>query len=422
MFASTVPTIQPLSDHLTLRSISAHAEIERLAAFNRAVHDEQNIDTLTRYLILHHPNAHPDYWLYVEDSATGEIVSSLCLIPWTWRYEEVELRAGEMGIVGTLPAYRNRGLIRAQDRRFKELLRDFDLSQIQGIPYFYRQFGYEYAIPLEGGWRVEAHTIPDAPENAPRCAFRHATLADLPALLRLYDEAACDLSIRVVRDAAIWRYLLTHSPETGTAAETWLALDESNQPIGYWRIERFGFGEGLNVKEASRLDRATAAAALRQFKALAAARGKPYVRLALPPKHILIQTARAWGAHDLGTYAWQIHVPDVARLLRKLAPILERRLAASRFAGLTDTVLLNLYREAFALRFEDGQLFAVESAGCQDKGSIRLPPPQFVPLVFGYRSREELMSAHHDVSIWGESRALIDTLFPKVESYLYTIY
>jgi GNAT superfamily N-acetyltransferase len=424
VFSPTQPYRKELSDGSILKSVADERDVERLAAFNGAIHGE-GVTAMTRALILDHPHTRPEHWLFVEDGDTGQVISSLCLIPWTWRYEDVVLKTGEMGIVGTLETYRRRGLIRALIGRFDELLRegDYDLSHVQGIPYFYRQFGYEYAIPLEGGWRVEPHLIPAAsPDEPPRHTFRQATLDDLPALVRLYDEAAKALSISAVRDEASWRYLVDSSRRTEMSAETWLMLDEAGRPAGYFRVPERGFGEGLIVNEVSRLSSDAALAVLRQLEVLAAGRGKPYIRLNVSASSTLVQTARHWGAHDLGTYAWQIRLMGVGRLLGKLAPLLERRLAASPFAGLTQRVCFNLYREAFELCFEGGKLTAVASLDFTDRPGIRIPPPLVAPLLLGYRSREELIHAHHDVSVWSEWQHLLDVLFPKVASFIYPIY
>ena len=102
---------------------------------------------------------------------------------------------------------------------------DYDLSHIQGIPYFYRQFGYEYALPLEGGWRVDLHLVPDPDEGARETlTFRQAETAgsagqkDLGTLVQLYDAAAQDLSISVRRDAAVWGYLLGEQQQVSAHA------------------------------------------------------------------------------------------------------------------------------------------------------------------------------------------------------------
>jgi predicted acetyltransferase len=424
LFTQTEAYRKELGDNLVVKSLAYEKDIERLAAFNGTIHDE-GVAAMTRELITHHPHTRPEHWLYVEDESTEQIVSSLCLIPWTWRYEDVELKAGEMGIVCTLPAYRHRGLIRAQAVHHAELLREgeYDLSQIQGIPYFYRQFGYEYAVPLAGGWRVDLHLIPEAsPDDPQPYFFRLANLADLPSLMRLYDEAADDLNIHTVRDEAEWRYLFGPSTQTEMVAETWLVLDAEQEPIAYLRVPQHGFGTGLIVNEVSRLSAETAMAVLRHLKVLGQERNKLTIRLCLPAESTLIQAARYRGAHDMGSYAWQIRLVDVGRLLKKLAPVLERRIDNSSLAGLTRNVCLNLYREAFELRFEKGKLTAVEPLGFSDRGGIRIPPRVFAPLVLGYRSREELRYARPDVSIGGEWQHLVDVLFPKMSSFIYTVY
>ncbi len=393
----------------------------------RYIHGEEIVAAMTRSLILHHPHTRPCEWPYIEDEATGQIVSALCLIPWTWQYDGVTLNAGEMGIVGTLEPYRRRGLIRVLDGYFKDLLREgeYDLSHIQGIPYYYRQFGYEYTLPLEGGWQIRTDQIPgDVPAHAQAFSFRPATTADIPALARWYDDAARDLNISAARSEAIWCYLLDQQASTATGAETWIVLDSQNTSVGYFRVAKFGFGTGLIVDESSRLSHPATLAAFGKIRALCLEQDKPYIRLSASDVSPLVKVARAWGAHSEGRYAWQIMLVDVARLLRKIAPVLERRIAASAFAGMTETVTINLYREAFELEVVGGRIQAVRAVGFRpwETTSINIPPMQFTPLVLGYRSREELHACYPDVNIRGQSAYLVDVLFPKMEAFIYTEY
>lgn len=422
MLVFSNPYQASLGDGLILKSIANEQDVERLAQFNGAIHDqgEPLVANLSRQLMLHHPATRPDYWLYIEDETTGQIVSALCLIPWRWRYEDVELKAGEMGIVGTLESYRGRGLVRALDRRFKELLAagEYDISHIQGIPYFYRQFGYEYALPLEGGYHVPLHTVPPIPEGV---TFRKATVDDIPTLVKLYDAASSALSISAVRDAETWAYLFGPAQQTETASDFWLVY-QAGEPSAYWRHAHHGFGNGLIVAEVSALSVEAAAAVLGHAGEIAQEKHKPYIRLNIPRKHTLAQVALAYGGHDTGTYAWQIHIPDARRLLNKLRPIFERRIADSPFAGLDRSFVVNLYRQAVEIRFESGRCTQVNALGYQDDGDLNIPPNVFVPLVLGYRSREELAANYPDLGCWGENQLLGDTLFPTVESFLYTNY
>ncbi|MCJ7638074.1 MAG: GNAT family N-acetyltransferase [Nitrososphaeraceae archaeon] len=71
------------------------------------------------------------------------IVASLTLIPQTWCYGDVPIKVAEMGLVATLPEFRNIGLQRILNTEYDKVLmyEYYDFSVIEGIPYFYRQFG-----------------------------------------------------------------------------------------------------------------------------------------------------------------------------------------------------------------------------------------------------------------------------------------
>jgi hypothetical protein len=423
LLTRTTPYREELPNGLVLRSLSRAEDVERLAAFNGTIHGTGVAD-MTRELVLHHPDTRPEHWLYVEDSRKSEIVSSLCLIPWTLHYDTVSLQAGEMGIVGTREDHRHQGLVRAQAARHTALLRTggYHLSHIQGIPYFYRQFGYEYALPLEGGWRLELDMIRDTAGSPAEYTYRLADASDIASLRLLYGRATGGLGICTARSEGVWRYLLGPSMQTEMMAETWLVLDAQEQRVAYLRIPRAGFGEGLIVNEASQLSAPTSAAVLRQLKTWSVDRGKPYIRLCLPENSTLVEAARYLGAHSLGYYAWQIKLVDIRQLMLRIGPVLERRIAESPFAGLTESVCLNLYREAYALHFREGRLESVESLGFSEQGGIRIPPLLLAPLVLGYRSREDLAQAHRDVSVSPQWQPLVDVLFPRLGSFLYTVY
>jgi hypothetical protein len=416
------PYRQLLEDGLVLRTAAEEDDVDRVAAFNGTVHGPEAA-ALTRNLFKHHPSTRGRDLVFVVDESDDQIVSSLCLIPWTWRYQDVEIPAGELGIVGTSDRYRHRGLVRAQMDIFKRRWHERSclLSQIQGIPYFYRQFAYEYALPLEGGLRLEIRQIPAPPDAS--FTFRSAAQDDTPLLMQLYDEAVEDLAIHARRDEATWRYLLTHARDTATECERWIVQDAEGQAVGYVGVQRYHFGEELTASEVSRLSFEAALAVLDHLKKLAVEREKPGLRLNLPANCTLMQLARSLDAHDLGIYPWQIHVPDIAALLQAVKPVLERRAEASPFAGLTRDLQLSLYRDRLALRFEAGKLMDVARVRRAESDVIlRCPPLQFIPILLGYRTWEELRSTYPDVSVPPTWRLLVETLFPRVRSFLYTIY
>jgi predicted N-acetyltransferase YhbS len=423
-YSIDTPYRQELGDGLVLKTASSEAEIERIAACHCQVFGEEKVGELCRRIFLFHPGTYLDDLIFVEDEKKTEVVSSICLIPWEWRYEDVILKAGEMGIVGTREKYRRRGLIRAQSDYLKKKLaeRKFHLSHIQGIPYFYRQFGYEYTLPLEGGYRLELHQVPELKEGQkPVLKCRPEKSDDLPAVKKLYEKAIKELDIHALRNDGIWQYLSEHSQHTHTGYEPWVVEDTQGEITGYFRMQKCPFGPGITVYEASQMSYDTAIEILRCLKTLAIDRKKPYIRLILPKNFVLMETAKHHGACDTGTYAWQIYIPDMAYLIKSIGSVLEGRLAESPFANLTEDITLNLYEESITLSFKGGSLEQVQSKASAE-GRIRIPPRAAVPLVLGYRSREELSDIWHDMGMPPKEEYLVDVLFPRMISHIFTIY
>jgi hypothetical protein len=416
-----IPLHKDLGDSLVLRTAASKEEVERVAQFDGLIHGA-GVTAMTLDIYLRHPHTRWPDLIYVEDTRTQQVVSSLCLIPWTLNYEGVMLSSGEMGIVGTLEPYRKRGLIRAQVEVFKAHLHETGclLSHIQGIGYYYRQFGYEYAMPLDGGYRLTHREVPKLTE--PAYTFRKATQADILALQALYDTAARDLAIHTQRDEATWLYLLEHNPQSEMEAETWVALDAQQRIVSYFRLPEHHFGEELTVNEASRFNFDAAWATLAHIARLAEERHTPGVRLCLPPASDLMRVARSFGANDMGTYAWQIYIPDRVALLRTIGPALEKRIAGSIFAGCTRTITLSFYRQSIRLNFVAGKLMQVSDQGIGDEADAHIPPLAFVPLVLGYRSFEEQHKAYPEMGVSSAQRLFIETLFPRCSSFLYTNY
>lgn len=412
-----------LHDGLTLRSVSTIRELERVAAFNGLIHGTEVVG-MTANLFADHPDTRGRDLLYVENDG-GEVIASACLIPWTLHTGEVDLPVGELGIVGTREDYRGRGINRhlmgAFWQRFTE--RGCLLSIIQGIPFFYRQYGYEYALlPLEGGWRLQPDQVP-AP-LVEGFTFRPAALDDAILLATLYQEQSARLDISARRSADIWHYLLSDLRKPDSMEhETLVILSPQGETAGYLRLPKYHFYENLTtIDECSELSFAAGLAVLNELARRVRADDQDGIRFNLPPTSGLLKLARAYGAVSLGTYSWQVRVPDMAALLGRMGPVLSTRLAGSAFAGLTQKISLDLYRQHIELNFDHGVLISAMPVKHSDHPILRIPPDQAVPLVLGGRSLEEIGTSHPDASPHHLWKPLVDVLFPKTKAFLSTIY
>lgn len=416
---ATAPFERSLGGGLVLRSVRSERDIESIVALH-STHVSPVEGATCGALLRHFPRMGFDDFLVVEDRGSGAIVSTTCLIHWPCRFCGVPLQVAMLEMVATHPAYRHRGLVREQIRRFHEVLeeRQFDLSIIQGIPYYYRQFGYAYAVdhsPLEALPLARMRGL----GTEQRFRLRAAVSDDLSSLGQLFDKAMEPVQFRECRGIEDWRYLLcaAHYPVR-------LLVDgRDERPAGY--VCTHGGGEHpLRVNEAAVFDHEAGLAVLR----LLSQETNCELQLGGPPSGLLAQLARSLGSSSLPPYQWLFRIVDLRALLLKLAPVFGARLAASPFARFTGALTLNLFRQALMLVFENGRLRQVEMAGFRDAsmgadpGDLAIPPDAFVRLLLGYRRLEDLYDAWPDTVVRPESRLLLQVLFPPVTSHLYMHY
>jgi predicted N-acetyltransferase YhbS len=400
---------------LTLRPVRDEADIQKYIAINERVTGE---GAIAERLLRRHPRTTLDDYVLVEDARTGEAVSTTCLIPWRVRCGSLVLDVAMLEMVVTHADYRRRGLVRAQIEVFHQraAARGFDACIIQGIPYYYRQYGYAYALDHTPRVKLATAAIPaGAVEGEYR--FRRATPADVETLTALYAEAHAAYAIAVERTPADWRYLLA---ERILGEVTLMERRADGAPAGYWAAHRItGAGEQA-IAESAAGDPAAALAALRQLKAGGAER----LELFGGPAHGLVGPARALGAEVNPPYQWLWRFPDLRALLVRMRPLFEERLARADLGDLTAEVVINLYRQAYGMRFAGGRLLGVEPLGFVDAslgadgGDLCLPPEAFTRLLWGYRSLDELRDAWPDAYARRGSRRVIEALFPRCGAHV----
>lgn len=442
MFTKGQTVLRDLGNGLVMRR-STPQDAEALAQFNAQIHGENELDAQRVAAWTHdlltrpHPTLHPDDFTIVEETATGRIVSSMNLIPQTWTYEGIEFGVGRPELVGTLPEYRDRGLVRLQ---FEEIhqwsaARGDRVQGITGIPYYYRLFGYEMALDLAGrrlGYEAHVPTLKDGQEEPYR--LRLADEADLPFIAELYDGAIRRHAIACVRTPEIFRYELNGQSEHNVDRYVTLIIeDQSGGPRGYLQHSHYLRGGSLSAvwyelrPGVSWL--AVTPSVVRYLwdkgKEYAQREGKPRTAFGfqLGAEHPAYETL----GNNLPThqdYAWYLRVADLPGFLKHIRPALEKRLAESIAVGHSREIKVSFYRTGLRLVLERGKLAVIEpwKPTPKDSGAIAFPDLTFLQVLFGYRSYDELHQSFADC--WcddEEARALINILFPKKASDVFPI-
>jgi GNAT superfamily N-acetyltransferase len=447
---------QDLGGGLVLRSATPD-DAEKLAAFNAEVHadapgqPDAAIAAWTRDLLLRpHPTFRPELFTVVEEPASGRIASTLNLIPQTWSYGGVELGVGRVELVGTHPDFRRRGLVRRQmDLVHRWSAEAGHLMQgITGIPWYYRQFGYEMALELDGFRRVPVAGLDDLPTGeAERYRLRPATPGDIPFLAATDAEGRTRSLVSCVRDEAMWRYELDGRSDGNLTRRVLRVIEAAPaagaaEPVGWVAHAPVLWGQVLGVAACELAPGVSwlgvAPALLRALRAtgdgyaadgaVAGGTTQPArferIVLVLGTEHPLYRALPERARDAVPAYAWYVRVPDLPAFLRRVAPALESRLADSPAAGHSGELRLNFYRGGLRLVFDDGRLAAAEPWPEPEhrQAGASFPPLTFLHLLFGHRSLAELERAFPDCRARNEeARVLLDALFPPRPSLVWPV-
>ena len=440
--------IAELGDGLVVRH-ARRDDAEAMIALNGDVHRPYGIaepDTFvqdwTRDLFERpHPTFDVPDFMVVEDTTTGRIVSTLNLISQTWSYGGVPFGVGRIELVGTHPDYRRRGLVRHQ----MEVVHRWSAERgelvqaISGIPWYYRQFGYEYALPFafyNPGRVVARRDVPSLAEaDSEPYRVRSAVPADVPFLVAVGELGRQRYLVTCVRDDALWRYELDgRSERDGDRPIVNVVEDAAGDAVGCivhtGRVRDGTLTVGTFEMASASLWRAVIPSVLRHLTGV----GEGYasrqqdesltaVAFHLGQEHPAYRWLPAPSEAAQRLSAWYIRVPDVPAFLLRVAPVIEARLSQSGAANLTGDVLLNFFRSGLRLTFERGHLAAVEPwEPVPPLADASFPDLNFLQLLFGYRSLAELVDTFPDCFARDrQAAALIDALFPKRPSLVWPV-
>jgi predicted acetyltransferase len=400
--------------------LETNEDVEQYLGVIRSVFGQNsNVDVMVKKWIDHHPAMTLNDFFVIKHR--DKIVACLNIIPSKWSIGGIPLKVAELACVATLPEYRHQGLQRILMSEYHEQItrQGCDLSAIEGIPYYYRQFGYEYALPLGESTKIQLTKIPDYKLTY---VIRPFTSNDIPRAMQLLTETQQKFYVHSLRDEEIWKM----QQETGMISEYKFeayAVEENGKMIAYFRLNDNPESKELLLREITNANEPTAQSILGFLKNLGAQRGLETLVATISHHELFTRYLVATGmAEQNSPYAWQIRFIDYAQILMKMKPLLEKHLASSPYSHLTEKLNFDFYRYTVLVTIENGEITDIKRLEtCEDR-KIRFNPLVFVQLLFGHRSLKELQTIYQDFTVQPTCESLIDTLFPKLPSYIHTNY
>ena len=384
---------------------------------------------------------HQDVTL-VEDTNTGQIVSSMCLFSEIWRYGGTSIKVGRPELVMTHENYRRRGLIRQQFEVIHALSLDRGevMQVITGIPSLYREFGYELCLDLGGGYRIYPSNFPELADDQTVHFSLHPPTTDEDRLFvrRLHEENTEQMLFSIEVDDEIWSNEFDGYSDGSDGKFHWLVIkDKSGQHVGYIQHNHIFWGPLLNVNFIaltpgvgylnvlpSLLDNLWKIAQEKltkdTFKHPTEVLNGIYLRLGR--EHPIYDAIGRDVMLRSSPYAWYTRFPDEVEYLRVIKSQLETHLADSVGAGFSGDIKLNFYKRGAHLIFDRGGI-TVKPWKPQDgsSGDAHFPANSFWSLLCGQRTAAQLSDEIADCFMNRTSRIVLDCLFPQFNGQVWVV-
>jgi predicted N-acetyltransferase YhbS len=325
------------------------------------------------------------------------------------------LPAGQMDFVATATDYEHRGLARDLVAIAHQVSAERgDILQILvGIPYFYRQFGYRYVIPMPGHYTVRPDARIDAPGDI---TVRNGTRAELGALKALQDRTQAGVGVAMGHSEAAWEWMLSSETVTLRLAE------RGRDPIGSARVAPEEDDTHRALSEVATSEVGVVLALVADARGPG---GSRTVQVTERADGVVHRALSGIAEHGDSEDEFLLRVPDPVALLEAVRSELSARLAASPFSSERGELLLSFYSSSATLTYDNGSITGIVRGPALQapvhRGGSGVPPDLVADLVFGPHGAEALDDLFPDLNL-GRRRGLMSVLFPPQSTDILTYY
>ncbi|NCU32749.1 MAG: GNAT family N-acetyltransferase [Candidatus Moranbacteria bacterium] len=356
---------------------------------------------------------------------SGRVTGFVNLTDTPMDYFGVELKSCELSIVATDPEFQGKGISNSLTEDFMKEIEKCEYTSIfiQGIPNFYRRYGFDYAIPMK-------NMIIDDEKISGKSKFGDkngteivkATLADTEFIFDCCSNFRKEYpGIYKYRTIPVIRSSISEYTTAFTKKEYFI-IKSAGERIGYFCLN--SDTKKLLIEEVSEMNFAVYEKVIEFSKKLRPDCAK--IQVNLPQKSSMVTYLKTFEKkeHDFswGNYSFQIKIPDLFLFLNETKKVLEHRIRNSAFKNENVEFSLNNYSQCIKVRFENGKLSFEKLSPWKLTWDCNLPYQVLVKIIFGDSSANELQSMYPDTIIQPEYKEFFAVLFPKVDAHIYCNY
>ena len=393
-------------------------DYEALYQMMDASFGDEDVRGITRRFVENHSDM-GDEKIFMVKKGT-EVAAGLLLLPQTWVIDGTEVKVAEMGCVGTRPEHRRQRLQWILNDKFDSYAREhgYDLCVLAGIPYFYRQFGYQYAIELNFAAEIDIKKIPETEPVLRRGKITESDTAKMDAILRKTQQR---YFVKSSRSPEVWKMQQDTGTYGGEPFEG-VALTRGDDLVGYYRYVADTMDSNLYIRELGFSENVSVEQVICTLKKHAEEIGLKKIKTGLASVDPINLRLLELGATGNKPYAWQIKPLNLFGLMEKMKPAFEKRIAGSKFKGLTKELSFNFFKFAVNMVIVEGKIQKMEKYHGEESRNLGINPYAFIQMLVGYKEWRELAEAYPDFWVRDGLDDLVDVMFPKGSGYIHYTY
>ncbi|MCX6645639.1 MAG: GNAT family N-acetyltransferase [bacterium] len=401
---------------IKIHTLETNERLEDLTALNMAVH---NIDSgfCRRLLELNPSGNNPSCHRYL--TVDDRIVSGASLFRHNLLWYDSDIRAGEIGLVGTLDQFRNRGYARLLMNSWLSTMDEerIPLSFLWGIPGFYEKFHYHYAYPNHNTRYI---IFPEECIEGfkPTGGVRPAVQDDLDKIRKLYRSYNSDLTGHHVRYEKLWQYYFDLTGGSGNEKSGWWVLENPSDGYAFVPDIPKSPPEVWEIAVASEEGLKNLVYGI--FKEY---RGLEKLGFRHHPDMPVGKWLYHWGAkirscEDIwkGSWGGMVRLNDPQFCLRKMEKKFSERLARSQFFNLTNQIAFSSELGSMVIEIKDGKVDVHRYDG---RAKMEIPLRVLTPITTGYRGIERFRDDLKDIP--DDTYEILSVLFPRDKVYMYSL-
>jgi len=355
----------------------------------------------------------PEHVLIIRKN--GQIISQVTIFERPLRFGPAIVKLAGIGDVLTIPECRGKGYSGHLMNVAMEYMKNnrFDLTMLFGIPNYYHKFGYIEAMNF---YQLELFNT-NLKLDQSKYFVREFTPDDLPAMLQLYQANIRHCHLVVDRTVKYLQSKVIHP------AHLIILTDSANRLVGYANVwdpisNRFTVIEAIS--ENQEVSWVLLSEILKRKPDT-----DPSVTIKMSPHIPFVRHIRGLGSElriryfREGEGKGMLAIIDLCQLMQKLKPLLNARLAASRFYHFSGRLEIQS-QQSIELLFENGILQTCKPAPKPStvRSGLVADFRYFTRNLIGYWSIQDLLN-QSSASISDKlSLDLLEILFPETNPFL----